>query len=143
VAVILVGEPAVRPRTALGRVARLNLLNRHTLLGRFVGYILEQATERPYVVPLRVRKSLSNVCQVFKHDYVTVVFDRFRDDFVGDGVDVLFAPGVFASRVEAGRCARPACRAVASLHVASRTHGTSGRSRPPARTCQLRRQRDC
>jgi len=48
------------------------------------------------VVPLRLRESLSNVGQLLEHDYVTVVFDGFCDEFVSDRVDVLFPPCFFA-----------------------------------------------
>lgn len=48
------------------------------------------------MVPLRVRKTLSDAGQVLEHDYVTVVFDGFRDEFVSDGVDVLFPPCFFS-----------------------------------------------
>jgi len=43
-----------------------------------------------------VRKSLTNISQFLEHDYVAVVFNDFRDDIVGDGMDVLFAPCFFA-----------------------------------------------
>ena len=61
VAVVLVCEPVVRSRTALGRVVRLDLLHRDTLLGRSVLDVLEQALERPNVVPFRLRESLTDV----------------------------------------------------------------------------------
>jgi hypothetical protein len=96
VAVVVVREPTVHPRTALRRVVRLDLLYGDAALRRFVRDVLEQATERPDVVPLRVRKSLSNVSQILEHDNVAVVFDGFRNEFVGDRVDILFSPRVFA-----------------------------------------------
>ena len=85
-------EPAVRPRTALGRVLRLDLFHGHSAFRGFVGDVLVQASKRPDVVPRRLRKPFSNVGYVLEHNYVAVVFDSFRDEFVGDGVDVLFAP---------------------------------------------------
>ncbi len=96
VAVVAVCEPAVRPRTALGRVVRRNLLHRDAAFRGLVLDVLEQTTERSDVVPLRVREALANIGQLFKHDYVTVVFDGFCDDFVGDGVDVPLSPRFFA-----------------------------------------------
>jgi hypothetical protein len=47
------------------------------------------------MVPLCLWKSLSNIAQVLEREYVAVVFDGFRDEFVGNRVDVLFAPGFF------------------------------------------------
>lgn len=63
VAVVLVREPTIRPRTALRRVrvVRVELLHRDTPLRRFVLDVLVEASERPKVVPLRVWKPLSNV----------------------------------------------------------------------------------
>jgi hypothetical protein len=48
------------------------------------------------MVPRRVREALADIGQLFKYDYVTVVFDGLRDDFLGDHVDVLFSPCFFA-----------------------------------------------
>jgi len=99
-AVAVVRKATVRPRTALGCMVRLDLLHGDPLFRGFVGDVFRQASERPDVVPLRVRKPLSNVAQLLERDYVAVVFDSFRDEFVGDRVDVLFAPG-FLSLPEA------------------------------------------
>jgi hypothetical protein len=46
-------------------------------------------------MPLRLRKALAYISQALGHDNVAVVFDGFRDKFVGDGMDVLFAPCFF------------------------------------------------
>ena len=96
VAVAVVREPTIRPRTALGRMVRRDLLRRDAAFWSFVLDVLVETPKRPDVVPLCVREALADIGQLFKHDYVTVVFDGFRDDFVGDGVDVQLSPRLFA-----------------------------------------------
>ena len=63
VAVLLVGEPTVRPRAPLARVVRRDLHHRDAAFRRFVRNVLVQASERPEVVPLgcgsRSRMSVS------------------------------------------------------------------------------------
>ena len=66
------------------------------LLGRFVLNVLDEASERPDVVPLRLRKPLAYIGQVLEHDYVAVVLDSFLNNFVSDRVDVLFSLRFFA-----------------------------------------------
>jgi hypothetical protein len=81
-------------------MARLDLLHGDPLFRGFVEDVFEQASERPDVVPRRVWKPISNVAQVLERDHIAVVFDGSRDEFVGDRMDVLFAPG-FLSLPEA------------------------------------------
>jgi hypothetical protein len=61
VAVVFVREPTIHSRTALTRIVRLNLLHEDTLLRRFVLNVLEQASKRSNMMPLRMGKPLSNV----------------------------------------------------------------------------------
>jgi hypothetical protein len=96
VTVRFVREPTIQPRTALGRVVRRDLFNGDTAFWCFVLDVLVQAPERPDMLPLRLSKPLSNVGQILEHDNVAVVFDGFRDDFIGDCVNVLFAPCGFS-----------------------------------------------
>jgi hypothetical protein len=77
-------------------VVRLYLLHGDALFRRFVSNVLEQASERLYVMPLRFGKLLSNIGQVLEHDYVAFILDGFRDDLGSGRVDVLFAPRFFA-----------------------------------------------
>ena len=60
VAVAVVRKPTVRPRTALGRMIRLNLLHGDVFFWCLVGDVLEQASKRPHVVPFRLRKSIAD-----------------------------------------------------------------------------------
>ena len=69
-------------------MVRHDLLHGDALFGRSVGDVLVEASERPGVVALRLRKPLSNVGQLLERDNVTVVFDGFRDKFASDRVDV-------------------------------------------------------
>jgi len=75
---------------------RLDLFNFDTAFWRFVLDILEETTERPHMMPVRVRQSFPNVCQILEYDYIAVVFDGFRDEFVGDRVNILFPPCSFS-----------------------------------------------
>jgi len=88
VAVAVVGKATARPRAALGCVVRLLLLHGDSLFSGFAGDMLKQASKRPYMVPIRLRKPLSNIAQVLGRDHVAVVFDGFRDEFVSDRVEL-------------------------------------------------------
>lgn len=46
VAIVLMCEPTVRPRTALGRVVRLDLFDRHTMNRGFVLDVFEESPVR-------------------------------------------------------------------------------------------------
>jgi hypothetical protein len=76
-------------------VVWLDLFHSDALFGGFVLNVVEQASKCPDMVPLCLWKSLSNIAQVLEREYVAVVFDGFRDEFIGDRMDVLFAPGFF------------------------------------------------
>ena len=70
----------------------LDMFNRHTAVWSFVFNVLDKTTERPDVMPVSVRQSLTDIGQVLEHDHVAVVGNCFVNDLVGDCVDILFAP---------------------------------------------------
>ena len=71
---------------------RLDFLHGYTAFRSLVLNVFVQSSERPYVVPLRVWKPLSNIGQLLEHDHVTIVFDGLRNDLVSHSVNVLFPP---------------------------------------------------
>ena len=95
VAVVVVNEPTIRSGTALGRMVRLNLFDGDATLRSFVLDMLEQPTKRPDMMPLRLWQPLSNIGQILEYDYITIVFDGFHGDLIGDRVNVLFPPCFF------------------------------------------------
>jgi hypothetical protein len=70
----------------------LDLFNRDTAFWSLVLDVLDKAAKCPYMVPVRVRQSLSNIRQLLEHDHVAVVCNRLGNDLVGDRVDILFPP---------------------------------------------------
>ncbi len=59
---VAVREPTVRPRTALGRVVRSDLFDGDATFWGLVLNVLEQTSERLYVMPLRLWKPLAGIC---------------------------------------------------------------------------------
>ena len=59
-------------------------------------HILDQATKRPNVMPLRLWQSVTNIGQILEDDHVTPMFNGFCDDLGSDGVEGLFSPCFFS-----------------------------------------------
>lgn len=86
VAVVLVRK-ATR-RTPLGRVVRRDLHGFNTVFHRLVLDVLEQSSERPDVLPRRLRDVLADMREVLEDDMRTAVSDGFFDEFVRYAVEV-------------------------------------------------------